>query len=198
MFDGLRSRWTTPAECTYFNPRCRWDKSPSRFLRQSRARGLKRTLDGRETNEDLVKEVLDELLLEGPTRQETVEIGSEKLCNEVNVFKGRDENVGERDDVFVLNVLEELQFAVSSFRENGRACREGVTQKSEDKGSQFLLNRERERGETGEGNALNGFMLSSGDCEVARAERRYGVGCQCDANSRDEAPRSHIFLIAAD
>jgi len=40
-----------------------------------------------ETHENLVKEVLDELLLERSTCQETVEIGTEEFCDEVDIFE---------------------------------------------------------------------------------------------------------------
>lgn len=39
-----------------------------------------------QTTEDLVQEVLDELLLEWSGSQETVEIGTKKLCHEVAVL----------------------------------------------------------------------------------------------------------------
>lgn len=59
-----------------------------------------------ESAEDLVQEVLDELLLERARGQETVQVGSEQLGDEVDVLKRGDKDVGERDDVLVLNVLE--------------------------------------------------------------------------------------------
>lgn len=37
------------------------------------------------TYHDLVQEVLDELLLQGPGRQKSVQVGSEQLCNKVTI-----------------------------------------------------------------------------------------------------------------
>jgi hypothetical protein len=76
MLLGFRSRWTTPAEWTYFNPR--YDKWFSIDARGGRNIGC-------ETYEDLVEEVLDELLLQRARGQEAVEIGSEELSDEVAV-----------------------------------------------------------------------------------------------------------------
>lgn len=74
------------------------------------------------THENLVKEVLNELLLERPARQETMQVGTEELGDKVNVLERRNENVGERDDVFVLDVLQELELSVGALGEDGCAC----------------------------------------------------------------------------
>lgn len=74
MLLGFRSRWTTPAEWTYFNPRCQLSEND---LERRSAQLL--------TYEDLVEEVLDELLLERSRSQEAVEIGSQELSHEVAV-----------------------------------------------------------------------------------------------------------------
>lgn len=76
-----------------------------------------------QTHEDLVQEVLDELLFERPARQETVEVGTEELGDKVDVFERRDEDVGERDDVLVLDVLQELELSVRALGEDGSACK---------------------------------------------------------------------------
>jgi hypothetical protein len=57
MFEGFRSRWTTPAEWTYFKPRYYGLGKMGRL-------GM--------ANHDLVEEVLDELLFEGSGCEETV------------------------------------------------------------------------------------------------------------------------------
>lgn len=75
-----------------------------------------------ETHKNLVKEVLDELLLEGSTRQETMQVGTEELGDKVDVLERGNEDVGERDDVFVLDVLQELELSVSALGEDGCAC----------------------------------------------------------------------------
>jgi hypothetical protein len=67
---GFRSRWTTPAEWTYFSPRF---FQLAEIPEESRAG----------TNQNLIEEVLDELLLEGSGREKTVKIGSEQLSDEV-------------------------------------------------------------------------------------------------------------------
>ena len=70
------------------------------------------------TNENLVEKVLDELLLEGTGGEESMEVRSEKLGDKVDILEGRNEDVGEGDDVFVLNVLEELEFAIGTLGED--------------------------------------------------------------------------------
>lgn len=93
MLEGLRSRWTTPAEWTYLRPRCGFGQFwgllsffffPMVFwfwflLKKCFRVGLKPG-SGR-THEDLVEEVLDELLLERSRGEEAVEIGAEELSN---------------------------------------------------------------------------------------------------------------------
>jgi hypothetical protein len=54
-----------------------------------------------ETTEDLVEEVLDELLLKRSRGKQSVEISTEKLGDEVNVLKRRDEDVAEGDDLYI-------------------------------------------------------------------------------------------------
>lgn len=61
---------------------------------------------------------MDELLLKGPRGEETVEVGSEEFGDKVDVLQGGDEDVGERDDVFVPDVLEQLELAVRSLGED--------------------------------------------------------------------------------
>lgn len=73
------------------------------------------------THEDLVEEVLDKLLLQRPTGEEAMEVGSQELSDKVDVLERGDEDVGERDDVFVLDVLEELELSVGALGEDGRA-----------------------------------------------------------------------------
>lgn len=46
-----------------------------------------------EPSEDLVEKVLDKLLLQRPTSEQTMQIGTEELRDKVDVFKGRDEDV---------------------------------------------------------------------------------------------------------
>lgn len=77
---------------------------------------------GSGTDQDLVQKVLDELLLKRTTRQEPMQVGPEELGDEVDVLEGRDEDVGERDDVFVLDVFEEFEFAVGTLGEDRSAC----------------------------------------------------------------------------
>jgi len=71
---GFRSRCTTPAEWTYFNPRySRLDTSYAR--RQHVGKEL--------LYQNLVKKVLDELLFQGSRGQKAMEVGPEKLRYEV-------------------------------------------------------------------------------------------------------------------
>lgn len=58
---GFKSRWTTPAEWTYFKPR--WNRQQEWLD----TRGFKRY-------QDLVEKVLDELLLQRPGGQQAVEV----------------------------------------------------------------------------------------------------------------------------
>ena len=51
------------------------------------------------TYHDLVQEVLDELLLKRPGSEKSVKISSEKLGNEVDILKRRDEDIAQRDDL---------------------------------------------------------------------------------------------------
>lgn len=74
-----------------------------------------------ETHKDLVEEVLDELLLQRPAGEEAMEVGSQELRDKVDVLERGDEDVRERDNVLVLDVLEELEFAVGALCEDGRA-----------------------------------------------------------------------------
>lgn len=74
-------------------------------------RGLQVTVDdaGRvdvlQSTEDLVQEVLDELLLQWPRRQEAVQVGTKQLRDEVDVLEGGDEDVAERDDLQAVRQL---------------------------------------------------------------------------------------------
>jgi hypothetical protein len=106
MLLGFRSRWTTPAEWTYFRPRC--------GLLAAVWQSLKRR---QETHHDLVEEVLDELLLQWPRGEEPVEIGAQEFCDEVagkrsarvskhtlfvshiHVLERGNEDITERDDL---------------------------------------------------------------------------------------------------
>lgn len=74
-----------------------------------------------ETHKDLVEEVLDELLLQRPAGEEAMEVGSQELRDKVDVLERGDEDVRERDNVLVLDVLEELEFPVGALCEDGRA-----------------------------------------------------------------------------
>lgn len=53
-----------------------------------------------------------------------MQIGTQELGDEVDVLEGRDEDIGEGDDVLVLDVLEEFEFTVGALGEDG--CREGL------------------------------------------------------------------------
>lgn len=44
---------------------------------------------------------MDELLLQRTRSEETMQIGTEKLCDKVNVLKRRDEDVTEGDDLIL-------------------------------------------------------------------------------------------------
>lgn len=114
MLEGLRSRWTTPAEWTYFRPRCCPHQICVSCSLPVDERG---SLERRWTHQDLVEEILDELLLEGARGEEAVEVGAEQFGDEiavrrykpsvraqgthtdVHVLKRRDEDVAEADDL---------------------------------------------------------------------------------------------------
>jgi hypothetical protein len=71
----LRSRWTTPAEWTYFRPRYKHagQYAPARDRKHGAVR----------THHDLVQEILDELFFEWSRGQKPVEVGAEKFRDEV-------------------------------------------------------------------------------------------------------------------
>jgi len=72
-----------------------------------------------QTTHNLVEEVLDELLLERPRSEQSVQVGAEKLSDEVDVLEGRNEDVAERNDILVSKVLEELEFTVCALGQDG-------------------------------------------------------------------------------
>ena len=102
MLLGFKSRCTTPAEWTYFKPRCQ--ESAGYRNRNPCA-----------TYQNLVKEILDELLLQRSGGKQAVKICSEQLGDEVaesvsgclgeggrrglHVLQGRDEDVAQADDL---------------------------------------------------------------------------------------------------
>lgn len=50
-----------------------------------------------------------------------MKVSAEQLGNEIDVLQWGDENVTKTDDILMFQVLEQLEFAVGSFRENGSA-----------------------------------------------------------------------------
>lgn len=52
-----------------------------------------------ETSKNLVKEILDKLLLERSRSKKTMKVGSEKFCDKVNIFQGRNKHIRECDDL---------------------------------------------------------------------------------------------------
>lgn len=77
-----------------------------------------------EATEDLIQEVLDELLLEWSACQQSVQVGTEKLRDKVDILEGRNEDVRKRDDVFMSNVLEQLELSVRALGQDW--CTEGL------------------------------------------------------------------------
>lgn len=71
-----------------------------------------------QASEDLVQEVLHELLFQGPRLQEAVEVRALELGDEVDVLERRKEDVLETDEVFVAQVLEQLELAVCALGEH--------------------------------------------------------------------------------
>lgn len=71
------------------------------------------------THQDLIQEILNELLLQRPARQQPMQIRTKELRYKVNVLEWGDEDVGEGDDVLVLDVLEEFEFAIGALSEDG-------------------------------------------------------------------------------
>lgn len=53
-----------------------------------------------------------------------MKVGAEEFCYEVNVLKGRNENIAQTDDIFMSEMLEKLQFTVSSLGED--RCAKGL------------------------------------------------------------------------
>jgi hypothetical protein len=74
MLLGLRSRWTTPAEWTYFRPRYKSISTAGYSCKSEHA------------YQDLVEEVLDELLLKRSRGEQAVQISTKEFGDEVAVF----------------------------------------------------------------------------------------------------------------
>jgi len=71
-----------------------------------------------ETCQDLIKEILNKLFFQWAAGQQTVEICPQQFGDEINIFKGRNKNIRESDDILVLDVLEELEFSIGALGEN--------------------------------------------------------------------------------
>lgn len=80
MLEGLRSLWTTPAECTYLRPRCGGKKGRGERYRK------RWRVERHAPYKDLVEEVLDELLLERSAGEQSVKICAEQLGHEVDIW----------------------------------------------------------------------------------------------------------------
>jgi hypothetical protein len=52
-----------------------------------------------ETSKNLVKEILDELLLERSRSKKSMKVGSEKFCDEINIFQGRNKHIRKCNDL---------------------------------------------------------------------------------------------------
>lgn len=50
-----------------------------------------------------------------------MKVSAEQLGDEVDVLERGNEDVAKTDDILMFQVLEQLEFAVGSFREDGRA-----------------------------------------------------------------------------
>lgn len=74
-----------------------------------------------EATQDLVQKVLYKLFLKGTTGQQAMQVSTEELCHKVQVLQGRDEDVTQTNDVFMANMLEQLQFSVRALRQHRRA-----------------------------------------------------------------------------
>jgi hypothetical protein len=142
MFEGFKSRWTTPAEWTYFSPR---------YLLSATTFGCGQV---GLAYQDLVEEVLDELLLERSGGEEAVQVGAEQFgdkiavsrykpdgCSQVpltdiQILKRRDEHILQSNDLYslsacsldsahiykayvlMLEMLQQLQLTVCALRED--------------------------------------------------------------------------------
>jgi hypothetical protein len=79
---GFKSRWTTPAEWTYFNPRC-GQLVKERIAEDPNEKDPQAFIDTKATHENLIEEVLDELFLKRARGKQSVEVSSQKLGNKV-------------------------------------------------------------------------------------------------------------------
>lgn len=77
-------------------------------------------MDVLEAPQDLVGEVLDELFLQGSRRQQAVQVCALELGDKINILQGRQENVVQRDQILVAQVLEQLEFSVCSLCKHRR------------------------------------------------------------------------------
>lgn len=76
-----------------------------------------------EASQDLVREVLDELFLQGAGRQQAVEVCALQLGNKVDVLQRRQKDIVERDQVLMAQVLQQLEFSVGSLGQHRRGKR---------------------------------------------------------------------------
>jgi len=111
MLLGLRSRWTTPAEWTYFRPRYKSVSTAGYSCKSEHA------------YQDLVEEVLDELLLKRSRGEQAVQISTKEFGDEVAVFcvrkclgrwgstdihilEGRDKDITEGDNLRIISIFQ--------------------------------------------------------------------------------------------
>lgn len=73
------------------------------------------------TYKDLVKKILNELLLQRSACEQPMKISSEQFCNKVDILQRAYKNIGEGDDVFVPDMLEQFEFPVSPLGKDGSA-----------------------------------------------------------------------------
>lgn len=117
---------------------------------------------------DLVQKVLDELLFKRSRGEEAMEIGAEQFGDEVadsksvpspimllpvlhlHIFQWRDEDVTEGDNIFVLQVLQQLELSVCSLGKYGSA-----------EGLHDLLDGDIGAGELVFGGAMRTFLIST-------------------------------------
>lgn len=71
-----------------------------------------------ETAKNLVEEILDELLLQGPGGEKTMKVGAKELRDKVDVLQRGYEDVVKTDDILVLEVLEKFELTIGSLCED--------------------------------------------------------------------------------
>lgn len=77
-------------------------------------------MDVFKATQDLIKEVLNELLLQRTRSEQSIEISAQQLGHKVYILQWRNENVAQRDEVFVAEMLEQFELSIGALGQHRR------------------------------------------------------------------------------